>query len=174
MGVVRREDVRGWEVDRVVCGEGFRVGDVVRSVVVSGFSSGYSRSLRACNVVGNDVPLLLFLREGGERVLCRLCLVDEGQATQPLHIEALLAICSAYAAYFLALVPPLSPLSSTLSVALFLYTEFLPHSPCTAYSANPTNSRSPSVTKPPTTSALLATNSVSSWLPAKTAMKCIP
>lgn len=69
VGVVRREDVRGWEVDRVVCGEGFRVGDVVRSVVVSGFSSGYSRSLRACNVVENDVPLLLFLREGGS-VFC--------------------------------------------------------------------------------------------------------
>ncbi|MCJ1420574.1 exosome 3'-_5 exonuclease subunit ski4 (Csl4) [Xylographa parallela] len=34
-GVVRREDVRGWEVDRVVLGEGFRVGDVVRGVVIS-------------------------------------------------------------------------------------------------------------------------------------------
>ena len=34
-GVVRREDVRGWEVDKVVVGEGFRVGDVLRGVVVS-------------------------------------------------------------------------------------------------------------------------------------------
>ena len=33
-GVVRREDVRGWEVDRVLVGEAFRVGDVVRGVVV--------------------------------------------------------------------------------------------------------------------------------------------
>ena len=36
MGVVRREDVRATEKERVVCGEGFRVGDVVRGVVVSG------------------------------------------------------------------------------------------------------------------------------------------
>ena len=36
-GVVRREDVRGWEVEGVVCAEGFRVGDVVRGVVVSFF-----------------------------------------------------------------------------------------------------------------------------------------
>lgn len=34
-GVVRREDVRGWEKDKVVVGEGFRVGDLVRGVVVS-------------------------------------------------------------------------------------------------------------------------------------------
>lgn len=33
-GIVRREDVRGWEVDKVVVGESFRVGDVVRGVVV--------------------------------------------------------------------------------------------------------------------------------------------
>ena len=35
-GVIRREDVRATEKDRVVCGEGFRVGDVVRGVVVCG------------------------------------------------------------------------------------------------------------------------------------------
>ena len=33
-GVIRREDVRATEKDKVVCGEGFRVGDVVRGVVV--------------------------------------------------------------------------------------------------------------------------------------------
>jgi exosome complex component CSL4 len=33
-GVVRREDVRATEKDRVVVGEGFRVGDLVRGVVV--------------------------------------------------------------------------------------------------------------------------------------------
>ena len=33
-GVVRREDVRATEKEKVVCGEGFRVGDVVRGVVV--------------------------------------------------------------------------------------------------------------------------------------------
>ena len=32
--VIRREDVRATEKDKVVCAEGFRVGDVVRGVVV--------------------------------------------------------------------------------------------------------------------------------------------
>lgn len=32
--VVRKEDVRATEKEKVVCGEGFRVGDVVRAVVV--------------------------------------------------------------------------------------------------------------------------------------------
>ena len=34
-GVVRKEDVRGWEIDKVVMAEAFRVGDLVRGVVVS-------------------------------------------------------------------------------------------------------------------------------------------
>ncbi len=33
--VVRKEDVRATEKEKVVCEEGFRVGDVVRGVVVS-------------------------------------------------------------------------------------------------------------------------------------------
>ena len=33
--VVRKEDVRATEKEKVVCGEGFRAGDVVRGVVVS-------------------------------------------------------------------------------------------------------------------------------------------
>ena len=32
--VVRKEDVRATEKEKVVCGDGFRVGDVVRGVVV--------------------------------------------------------------------------------------------------------------------------------------------
>ncbi len=32
--VIRREDVRATEKEKVVCAEGFRVGDVVRGVVV--------------------------------------------------------------------------------------------------------------------------------------------
>lgn len=36
-GVVRREDVRATEKEKVLCAEGFRVGDVVRGVVVSAF-----------------------------------------------------------------------------------------------------------------------------------------
>lgn len=36
-GVVRREDVRATEKDRVVVGEGFRGGDLVRGVVVCFF-----------------------------------------------------------------------------------------------------------------------------------------
>jgi exosome complex component CSL4 len=39
MAVVRREDVRGWEIDKVIMGESVRVGDLVRGVVVSDFSS---------------------------------------------------------------------------------------------------------------------------------------
>lgn len=38
-GVVRREDVRATEKDKVLVGEGFRVGDLVRAVVVGLFSS---------------------------------------------------------------------------------------------------------------------------------------
>ena len=34
-GVIRKEDVRGWEIDRVVIGESFHVGDIVRGTVVS-------------------------------------------------------------------------------------------------------------------------------------------
>ncbi|MCJ1308946.1 exosome 3'-_5 exonuclease subunit ski4 (Csl4) [Agyrium rufum] len=34
-GVVRKEDVRGWEIDKVVLGEAFRVGDLARGVVIS-------------------------------------------------------------------------------------------------------------------------------------------
>ncbi|KAL9596388.1 MAG: hypothetical protein Q9219_005823 [cf. Caloplaca sp. 3 TL-2023] len=41
-GVVRREDVRATEKEKVVCGEGFRVGDLVRAVVISlGDQSSY-------------------------------------------------------------------------------------------------------------------------------------
>lgn len=36
--VVRKEDVRATEKEKVVCGEGFRVGDIVRSVVVCDIS----------------------------------------------------------------------------------------------------------------------------------------
>ena len=35
MGVIRREDIRAMEKDKVVVAEGFRVGDLVRGVVVS-------------------------------------------------------------------------------------------------------------------------------------------
>ena len=34
-GVVRREDIRATEQEKVVVGEGFRVGDIIRAVVVS-------------------------------------------------------------------------------------------------------------------------------------------
>lgn len=37
-GVVRKEDVRATEKEKVVLGEGFRVGDLVRAVVVGAFS----------------------------------------------------------------------------------------------------------------------------------------
>ena len=57
-GVVRREDVRGWEVDKVKVEEMFRVGDVVRAVVVSARStscSGWSTLLS----VATRLPSLL-------------------------------------------------------------------------------------------------------------------
>ena len=41
-GVIRREDVRATEKDKVVCGEGFRVGDVVRGIVVCAVVSFFS------------------------------------------------------------------------------------------------------------------------------------
>lgn len=41
-GIIRREDVRGWEVDKVTIESSFRVGDVVRGVVVS--AKGLSES----------------------------------------------------------------------------------------------------------------------------------
>ena len=44
---VRREDVRGWEIDRVRVEECFRVGDVVRAVVVCGLASSSLRGLDA-------------------------------------------------------------------------------------------------------------------------------
>lgn len=36
-GIVRKEDVRGWEKDKVVIAESFRVGDLVRAVVVGSY-----------------------------------------------------------------------------------------------------------------------------------------
>lgn len=42
-GVIRREDVRATEKDKVVLGDGFRPGDIVRALVVR---DGYCRTLR--------------------------------------------------------------------------------------------------------------------------------
>lgn len=42
--VLRREDVRATEKEKVLCGEGFRVGDVVRGVVVCSFLWGFLRN----------------------------------------------------------------------------------------------------------------------------------
>lgn len=51
-GVIRKEDVRATEKEKVVLGEGFRVGDVVRGVVV-GFFFFWSGVLRGiCFVYG--------------------------------------------------------------------------------------------------------------------------
>ncbi len=49
--VLRKEDVRATEKEKVVCAEGFRVGDVVRGVVVcfSLFCVGFgSMGIRGC------------------------------------------------------------------------------------------------------------------------------
>lgn len=68
--VIRREDVRGWEVDRVRVEESFAVGDVVRGVVVS-FSSSlpsllfFSLPLSSC-VMRVLLFGLFFFSPGGE------------------------------------------------------------------------------------------------------------
>ena len=64
--VVRKEDVRATEKEKVVCGEGFRVGDVVRGVVVCGLSSS-SLSLSLCLCLSSTVGELdTFEHIGGE------------------------------------------------------------------------------------------------------------
>ncbi|MCJ1281555.1 exosome 3'-_5 exonuclease subunit ski4 (Csl4) [Xylographa opegraphella] len=61
VGVVRKEDVRGWEVDRVVLGEGFRVGDVLRGVVISlGDQASYYLS-----TARNELGVILATSEDG-------------------------------------------------------------------------------------------------------------
>ena len=47
--VVRKEDVRATEKEKVVCGEGFRVGDIVRGVVVC-----YVSFFNSCLCSGKD------------------------------------------------------------------------------------------------------------------------
>jgi len=64
-GVVRREDVRGWEVDKVVLGDCFRVGDVIRAVVISlGDQSSYFLS-----TARNELGVLLATSEGGNQMV---------------------------------------------------------------------------------------------------------
>jgi len=59
--VVRREDVRGWEADRVVMAEAFRVGDVLRAVVLSlGDQASY-----ALGTARNELGVLLARSERG-------------------------------------------------------------------------------------------------------------
>ena len=51
-GIVRKEDVRGWEVDKVILGECFHVGDIIRAVVVSNlFEFAERRSM----LIGIDI-----------------------------------------------------------------------------------------------------------------------
>ncbi|MCJ1329455.1 exosome 3'-_5 exonuclease subunit ski4 (Csl4) [Thelotrema lepadinum] len=63
-GMVRREDVRGWEVDRVKVEEMFRVGDVIRAVVISlGDQSSYYLS-----TARNELGVLLATSEIGNQM----------------------------------------------------------------------------------------------------------
>ncbi|KAI4092576.1 MAG: hypothetical protein Q9206_000688 [Seirophora lacunosa] len=60
-GVVRREDVRATEKDKVLVGEGFRVGDLVRAVVISlGDQSNYYLS-----TAGNELGVIMARSEDG-------------------------------------------------------------------------------------------------------------
>ena len=58
--VVRKEDVRATEKEKVVCGEGFRAGDVVRGVVVSAFLTlrGFRSGLYTRKQCHEDLMLL--------------------------------------------------------------------------------------------------------------------
>ncbi|KAL9638533.1 MAG: hypothetical protein Q9164_001487 [Protoblastenia rupestris] len=59
--VIRKEDVRATEKEKVVCAEGFRVGDVVRGVVISlGDQANYYVS-----TAGNELGVVLARSEGG-------------------------------------------------------------------------------------------------------------
>ena len=52
--MVRREDVRGYEKDKVVMAEGFRVGDLVRGIVVCCILIRRSSLFKANNVNGEN------------------------------------------------------------------------------------------------------------------------
>ena len=64
-GVVRKEDVRGMEKDKVVMGEMFRVGDLVRGVVISlGDQSNYYLS-----TARNELGVLMAKSENGNTMV---------------------------------------------------------------------------------------------------------
>ncbi|MCJ1258452.1 exosome 3'-_5 exonuclease subunit ski4 (Csl4) [Lignoscripta atroalba] len=61
MGVIRREDIRAMEKDKVVVAEGFRVGDLVRGVVISlGDQSNYYLS-----TARNELGVIMATSEKG-------------------------------------------------------------------------------------------------------------
>lgn len=60
-GVVRKEDVRATEKEKVVLGEGFRVGDLVRAIVISlGDQSNYYLS-----TAKNELGVIMAKSENG-------------------------------------------------------------------------------------------------------------
>lgn len=64
-GVVRKEDVRGMEKDKVVMGEMFRVGDLVRGVVISlGDQNNYYLS-----TARNELGVLMAKSENGNTMV---------------------------------------------------------------------------------------------------------
>ena len=63
--VVRREDIRATEKDKVVCAEGFRVGDMIRGVVISlGDQANYYLS-----TARNELGVVMARSEGGETMV---------------------------------------------------------------------------------------------------------
>ncbi|KAL9077004.1 MAG: hypothetical protein Q9161_000637 [Pseudevernia consocians] len=63
--VVRKEDVRATEKEKVVCGDGFRVGDVVRGVVISlGDQSNYYLS-----TARNELGVIMAKSEAGNTMV---------------------------------------------------------------------------------------------------------
>ena len=63
-GVIRQEDVRGWEVDKVKIEEMFRVGDVVRAVVVSSFFLIFLFTAESTELVTLSANLICFVCHG--------------------------------------------------------------------------------------------------------------
>jgi exosome complex component CSL4 len=63
--LIRQQDIRATEIDKVKVGESFRVGDVVRAVVIS---LGDERSY-FCGTARNELGVVMAVSEGGNQMV---------------------------------------------------------------------------------------------------------
>jgi exosome complex component CSL4 len=63
--IIRQQDIRATEIDKVKLGESFRVGDVVRAVVIS---LGDERSY-FCGTAKNEFGVVMAVSEGGNQMV---------------------------------------------------------------------------------------------------------